>query len=76
MKFRRRFSYTSTERSINGGFRLDGKEVVFLMNVTSVEEARSLLEQLPLGKAKLMDFEYKPLGPFAPLRVRLNTPAK
>ena len=57
-------------------FRQDGKGVVFLMNVTSVEEARSLLEQLPLGKAKLMDFEYMPLGPLAPLRVLLNTPAK
>jgi hypothetical protein len=56
--------------------RQDGKGVVFLMNVTSVEEARSLLEQLPLGKAKLMDFEYMPLGPLAPLRVLLNTPAK
>ncbi|MDE1175897.1 MAG: hypothetical protein PW789_04755 [Edaphobacter sp.] len=57
-------------------FREDGKGVVFLMNVTSVDEARALLEQLPLGKAKLMEFEYMPLGPLAPLRVLLKGEAK
>ncbi len=41
-------------------FRQDGKGVVFLMNVTSVDEARDLLEKLPLGKAKVMEFEYMP----------------
>ncbi len=56
-------------------FRQDGKGVVFLMNVTSVDEARTLLESLPLGKAKLMDFEYMPLGPLAPLRLLTNTAA-
>src|SRR5690242_21530721 len=36
---------------------------VFLMNVTSVEEARAILEKLPLGRAKLMEFEYVELSP-------------
>jgi hypothetical protein len=52
-------------------FRQDGKGVVFLLNVTSVEEAHSLLEQLPLGQAKLMEFELIPLGPLSPLRLLL-----
>src|ERR1700721_3083188 len=43
--------------------RQDGKGPVFLMNVTSVEEARTMLEKLPLGQAKLMEFEYVELSP-------------
>jgi hypothetical protein len=39
-------------------FRQDGKRVVFLMNVASVEEAQALLEGLPLGKAKPMEFVF------------------
>ncbi|HEX4811063.1 MAG TPA: hypothetical protein VH325_19140 [Bryobacteraceae bacterium] len=52
--------------------RQDGKGVVFLLNVTSVEEANALLEKLPLGQAKLMDFDLIPLGPLNPLRLLLN----
>lgn len=52
--------------------RQDGKGVVFLLNVTSVDEAHSLLEKLPLGQAKLMDFDLMPLGPLNPLRILLN----
>jgi hypothetical protein len=47
--------------------RRDQRGVVFLLNVGSVDEARALLEALPLGKAKLMTFELIPLGPLAPL---------
>jgi hypothetical protein len=61
-------------------WRQDGKGVVFLMNVSTVEEAQSLLDKLPLGESKLMSFELIPLGPLSPLRVLLNstspTPAK
>ncbi len=53
-------------------YRQDGKGVVFLMNVSSVEEAHELLEKLPLGQAKLMEFELMPLGPLNPLRVLLG----
>jgi hypothetical protein len=55
--------------------RQDGKGVVFLLNVSSVEEAHTLLEQLPLGQAKLMEFDLMPLGPLSPLRVLLGDPA-
>src|ERR1700754_1913548 len=41
--------------------------VVFIMNVSSVEEAHTLLEALPLGQAKLMTFQLIPLGPLSPL---------
>ena len=50
-------------------FRTDGKGVVFLLNVTSVDEAHDMLEQLPLGVAKRMTFEFIPLGPLYPLRL-------
>jgi hypothetical protein len=51
--------------------RQDGKGVVFLLNCSSVEEAHALLEQLPLGKAGLMEFDLIPLGPLSPLRILL-----
>jgi hypothetical protein len=36
---------------------------VFLLNVTSLEEARALMEKLPLGQAGLMKHEFIELGP-------------
>ena len=50
----------------------DQKGPVFLMNVTSVEEAHSLLEALPLGVAKLMEFDLIELSPLAPLQLLLG----
>jgi hypothetical protein len=52
--------------------RQDQKGPVFLMNVTSVEEARAILEELPLGQAKLMEFDYVELSPLTPLHMLLN----
>lgn len=52
--------------------RQDQKGPVFLMNVTSVEEARTMLEKLPLGQAKLMEFEYVELSPLTPLHLLLT----
>lgn len=52
--------------------RKDQNGVVFLLNVTSVAEARELLEKLPLGEAKLMEFELIPLGPLTPLGLLLQ----
>jgi len=48
--------------------------VVFIMNVTSPDEANHLLETLPLGQAGMMKFEFIPLGPITPLRFLLNEP--
>ena len=52
--------------------RQDQTGPFFLMNVTSIEEARNLLEALPLGQAKLMEFEYVELTPLAPLQFILK----
>jgi hypothetical protein len=52
--------------------RQDQKGPVFLMNVTSAEEARGILEKLPLGQAKLMEFEYVELSPLTPLHMLLS----
>jgi len=52
--------------------RKDNKGVVFLLNLATVEEAREMLEALPLGQAKLMTFELMPLGPLSPLYILLE----
>lgn len=54
----------------------EGNGVVFILNMSSVEEAHSMLEALPLGQAKLMTFELIPLGPLSPLALLLPQPAK
>jgi len=48
--------------------RGDGKGVIFLLDVKTEDEARALMEMLPLAKEQLMDHEYIPLGPLMPLR--------
>ena len=40
-------------------FRTDGQGVVF--NASTPEEAKDILEKLPLGQAGLMRFDYIPL---------------
>lgn len=49
--------------------RGDGKGVVFLVDATSVDEARVIIEALPLAKEQLVDSQYIPVGPLVPLRV-------
>lgn len=48
--------------------RGDGKGVVFLVEAKSEDEAREIMETLPLAKAQLMDHQYVPVGPLMPLR--------
>lgn len=55
--------------------RQDKRGVVFLMNVSTLEEAHALLEKLPLGQAKLMEFDLIPLGPLSPLYRLLGSQA-
>jgi len=55
--------------------RGDGKGVVFVLNCKSVEEAKGLMDALPLAKEKFVTFEYMPLGPLMPLRMLLTPPA-
>ncbi len=52
--------------------RRDQNGVVFLLNVSTVAEAHALLEKLPLGEAKLMEFDLIPLGPLSPLGLLLQ----
>ena len=52
--------------------RRDQSGVVFLLNVSTVAEAKALLEKLPLGEAKLMDFDFIPLGPLTPLNLLIQ----
>jgi hypothetical protein len=52
--------------------RTDGRGVVFILNVTSVAEAKALTDNLPLVKANLVTFDYMPLAPLAPLRLLLQ----
>jgi hypothetical protein len=48
-------------------YRTDQKGVVFILNCATVEEARALLEKLPLGQHHYMEFDYIALGPLTPL---------
>jgi hypothetical protein len=48
--------------------RGDGRGVVFLVDAKTEEEARALMETLPLAKEQLMDHVYLPVGPLMPLR--------
>jgi hypothetical protein len=56
--------------------RGDGKGVVFLLDCATVDEAKGILEALPLAKSNLASFEYMPLGPLSPLRLLLAPPAQ
>ena len=56
--------------------RRDQAGVVFILNITTVDEARTLLEKLPLGEGKLMEFDLIPLGPLSPLGFLLQDPPK
>jgi hypothetical protein len=56
--------------------RADGKGVVFLVEATSVDDARAIIESLPLAKEQLMDSQYIPVGPLVPLRVLVGPGAQ
>jgi hypothetical protein len=56
--------------------RGDGRGVVFLVDAKTEDEARALMETLPLAKEHLMDHVYLPVGPLMPLRALMaNGPA-
>jgi hypothetical protein len=56
--------------------RRDKPGVVFVMQCRSMEEARSLLAELPLVKDKLLSFDLIPVGPLTPLGVLLPNSAE
>jgi hypothetical protein len=49
--------------------RGDGKGVIFLVEAKTEEEARAIMETLPLAKGHLMEDQYIPVGPLMPLRM-------
>jgi hypothetical protein len=54
--------------------RSDGRGVVFIVNATSVDDAKAMLEQLPLVKGHFATFDYVALGPLSPLRMLIAEP--
>jgi len=56
--------------------RGDGKGVVFLVDAKTEEEARAIMETLPLAKEQLMDDQYIPVGPLMPLRALMGPGAQ
>ena len=56
--------------------RGDGKGVIFVVDAKTEDEARALMETLPLAKEQLMDTEYIPVGPLMPLRALIGPGAQ
>jgi hypothetical protein len=56
--------------------RGDGKGVIFLVEAKTEDEARAVMETLPLAKEQLMDPEYIPVGPLMPLRMLIGPGAQ
>jgi len=52
--------------------RGDGRGVIFLLNCKDIEEARALIENLPLSKENLVDEQFIPVGPLLPLGILLR----
>ncbi len=56
--------------------RGDGRGVIFLVEAKTEDEARALMETLPLAKEQLMDHQYIPVGPLMPLRILIGPGAQ
>jgi hypothetical protein len=56
--------------------RGDGKGVVILLDVKTEDEARNIVETLPLAKEQLLDHQYIPVGPLMPLRMLIGPGAQ
>src|SRR5579862_9398026 len=56
--------------------RGDGRGVVFLLEAKSEDEARAVMESLPLAKLQLLNQEYIPVGPLMPLRALMGAEAQ
>jgi hypothetical protein len=56
--------------------RGDGRGVVFLVEAQTEDEARAIMDTLPLAKEQLMDHQYIPVGPLMPLRALMGSAAQ
>ena len=52
--------------------RGDGKAALFMVNAKTEDEARAIMETLPLAKDELIDHEYIPVGPLMALRALIS----
>jgi len=57
-------------------FRGDGRGVVFIVRAKSTEEAKAMVETLPLDRAGLVNVDYVPVGPLIPLGLLVTKPAQ
>ena len=48
-------------------FREDKPGVIFLMNTESLDQAKSIIHELPLAANGFLGFEFIPVGPLKPL---------
>lgn len=55
--------------------RTDRGGVVFVLNMTDVNQAREMFAKMPLDKAGLIKFDFIPVGPLAPLSLMLDQPS-
>ena len=56
--------------------RGDGKGAVFLIDAKTEDEAREIMETLPLAKEHVWDTQYIPVGPLLPLRALVGPGAQ
>jgi hypothetical protein len=54
--------------------RADGKGAVFILNCKDAAEAEALIDKLPLSGENLLDHQFIPIGPLAPLGSLLGGP--
>ncbi len=56
--------------------RGNGRGVIFLVEAKTEDEARTMMETLPLAREHLMNYEYIPVGPLMPLRMLIGPAAQ
>ncbi|HLK64122.1 MAG TPA: hypothetical protein VKU19_11820 [Bryobacteraceae bacterium] len=56
--------------------RGDGKGVIVLLDAKTLEEARAIIDPMPISKLALVDHEYIPVGPLMALALIGNEPAR
>jgi len=54
--------------------KTDGRGVMFILNVSTLSDAKTVMEDLPLSKANMDTLEYTALGPLTPLRALIASP--
>lgn len=56
-------------------FRQDRSGTVLILEAPSVEDARGLINKMPMVQAGLIDYDLIPVGPFVPLALLLDEEA-